>query len=220
LLGIGVGQDEVTHQPPLALFLAQLDQFAFDPYAGAAGTLVGLASVRAAQKTFAQELDKTTVGRGINRQVFAEETLCGHPLDSPAVPAYNGPGKTANEGRAMAEQLPAEFTMTVEWDAGQAMVLPLSCDLTGDRTACAILRQWARRPWESIHPAALLDRMEELGDCERGKAQVRRLEQQVLPNGPWPHHKRTRTSYHRWLKLWKAVLIDHFGDFESQTDTL
>jgi hypothetical protein len=103
----------------------------------------------------------------------------------------------------------------IEREVAGRSVLPLSCDLTGDRTACAILRQWARQPWESIHPAALLDRMEELGDCEQGKAQVRRLEQQVLSKGP-EHHKRTRTTYHRFLKLWKAVLIDHFGDFESQ----
>jgi hypothetical protein len=129
----------------------------------------------------------------------------GKPLDGSPAPEWD------------ATDLRDQIATAIERASFGHSLVPLSCDLTGDKIACAILRAWARQPWEPVHRAALLDRMEELGGCPMGKAIVQRLDQQVLRD--LSRHKRTRTTYHRFLKLWKAVLIDHFGDFESKYST-
>jgi hypothetical protein len=99
-----------------------------------------------------------------------------------------------------------------------ALQLPLSCDLTGDRTACAILRQWARQPWEPIHRGVLLDRMDELGKSEEEMEWLRNFHAEMLKQ-EMDKGKYTRTALNRKLRVFRRELIRQFGDFESQTDT-
>jgi hypothetical protein len=96
---------------------------------------------------------------------------------------------------------------------------PLSCNLTGDRTACAILRQWARRPWEPIHRGVLLDRMDELGKSEKEMEWLRNFHAEMLKQ-EIDKGKFTRTALNRKLRVFRRELIRQFGDFESQTETL
>jgi hypothetical protein len=122
--------------------------------------------------------------------------------------------------------------MTADWDYAEAVSraveeailgkpgiippAPLSCDLTGDKIACAILRAWARQPWEPVHRAALLDRMEELGKSEDERGWAKGEPLPIVPGlfDDWPHA--TRTQRCRLLKQWRRILIEHFGDFESK----
>jgi hypothetical protein len=123
--------------------------------------------------------------------------------------------------------------MTADWDYAEAVSraveeailgkpgiippAPLSCDLTGDRLACAILRAWARQPWEPVHRAALLDRMEELGKSEEEKAWVSQLSAEALDFFRDMRQNNTRTFLHKHLKAWRTTTLRyHFGDFESK----
>lgn len=94
---------------------------------------------------------------------------------------------------------------------------PSLCDLTGDRIACAILRKWARQPWETVHPLVLADRMEELG-CSVWSVQIiRAYGADHLTAIGWRGmiYGRSRRAVQRRLLAWREALIANFGDFES-----
>jgi hypothetical protein len=116
------------------------------------------------------------------------------------------------------DPIPVELRAFHDAFSKQADVCPLSCDLTGDRTACAILRQWARQPWEPIHRMVLLDRMEELGKSEEEMEWLRNFHAEMLKQ-EINKDKYTRTALNRKLRVFRRELIRQFGDFESQTDT-
>jgi hypothetical protein len=94
---------------------------------------------------------------------------------------------------------------------------PLSADLTGDPLACAILRQWARQPWQEAHRAALVDRMLELGYGEREVCWSRMFVPGWLAGIRTIFRNLPRRAVRRWLAPWRAKLIEQFGDFESNT---
>jgi hypothetical protein len=93
---------------------------------------------------------------------------------------------------------------------------PLSCDLSGDPLACAILRAWARQPWQKAHRAALVDRLEETG---RAAAETR-WAREIANDGwfrelpvPWP--KWNRTARRDATRVWQRMLAEQFGDYEN-----
>jgi hypothetical protein len=94
---------------------------------------------------------------------------------------------------------------------------PLSCDLTADPLACAILRQWARQPWQEAHRAALIDRMLQLGCSETEVCWSRMFAPGWLASVRVIFRDLPRRAVRRWLKPWRAKLIEQFGDFELNT---
>jgi hypothetical protein len=93
---------------------------------------------------------------------------------------------------------------------------PLSCDLTADPLACAILHAWARQPWQEAHRAALVDRMEEQGRTAEEQAWARAWGQGdwwgtlVLPR--WATYN--RESRRNATRILHRELTEQFGDFE------
>jgi hypothetical protein len=89
---------------------------------------------------------------------------------------------------------------------------PLSCDLTGDPLACAILRAWARQPWQEAHRVALVGRMYDIGCTD---AEMRWAEE-IANDGwfrqlpvPWP--KWNRTARRHVTRVWGRMLMEQFG---------
>jgi hypothetical protein len=94
--------------------------------------------------------------------------------------------------------------------------VPLSCDLTGDPLACAILRAWARQPWQEAHRSALVDRMEETGRT----ATETRWARETANDGwfreiPWRWPKWNRTARRGATRVWQRMLAEQFGDYEN-----
>ncbi len=93
--------------------------------------------------------------------------------------------------------------------------MPLLCDLTHDSVAVALLRTWARRPWDDLAPI-LADRMAELG-FENQALWVRQNlitwkdSHEVVNWRGW-----TRQSKRCMIANWTGTLVNHFGDFAAQ----
>jgi hypothetical protein len=92
---------------------------------------------------------------------------------------------------------------------------PLSCDLITDPLACAILRAWARQPWQEAHRAALVDRMEETGRAAAETRWARQYDDLHFFTWQGVCRRHRRRAVRRALLAWRGQLIEQFGDFES-----
>lgn len=90
---------------------------------------------------------------------------------------------------------------------------PTLCDLTGDKTACAILHALSRQPWKQENWNALIDRLHDLGyDLQADRIRNYAYWNPVVTNA---HSQGPRRTVRRICHLFRAVLMTYFGDFET-----